>query len=49
MKVPTALLGAETDQWSSADHLAYLNSILSAKPEVDNFLKIYPGVNMDGH
>ncbi|CAI9118612.1 OLC1v1020204C1 [Oldenlandia corymbosa var. corymbosa] len=44
IKVPMALLGAETDHLCTAEHLTNLNSILSAKPEVDNFLKIYPGV-----
>ncbi|KAL3505847.1 hypothetical protein ACH5RR_031229 [Cinchona calisaya] len=45
IKVPTALLGAETDHLCPAEHLTNLDGILAAKPEVDNFLKIYPGVS----
>ncbi|KAI5650613.1 hypothetical protein M9H77_36618 [Catharanthus roseus] len=44
VKVPTALLGAEVDHLCPAEHLQYLGEILSAKPEVDSFTKIYPGV-----
>lgn len=44
VKVPIALLGAETDHLCPPELLTKLNGILAEKPEVDNFLKIYPGV-----
>ncbi|XP_076944816.1 hydrolase tropI-like [Bidens hawaiensis] len=43
IKVPTAILGAETDEYSPPEHIKKVGEILSAKP-VDNFVKIYPGV-----
>ncbi|XP_027116183.2 endo-1,3;1,4-beta-D-glucanase-like [Coffea arabica] len=44
VKVPIALLGAETDHLCPPELLTKLNGILTEKPEVNNFLKIYPGV-----
>ncbi|XP_027062045.1 endo-1,3;1,4-beta-D-glucanase-like [Coffea eugenioides] len=44
VKVPIALLGAETDHLCLPELLTKLNGILTEKPEVDNFLKIYPSV-----
>ncbi|KAI7739549.1 hypothetical protein M8C21_014553 [Ambrosia artemisiifolia] len=42
-KVPTAILGAEIDEYSPPEKLQKIGEILSAK-SIDNFVKIYPGV-----
>ncbi|GKE51381.1 endo-1,3;1,4-beta-D-glucanase-like protein [Tanacetum coccineum] len=43
IKVPTAFLGAEIDEYSSPEQLKKFGELLSAKSVV-NFVKIYPGV-----
>nr|GEY21614.1 endo-1,3;1,4-beta-D-glucanase-like [Tanacetum cinerariifolium] len=43
IKVPTAFLGAEIDEYSSPEQLKKFGDLLSAK-SVNNFVKIYPGV-----
>lgn len=43
IKVPTAFLGAEIDEYSSPEQLKKFGELLSAK-SVDNYVKIYPGV-----
>ncbi|KAI3704791.1 hypothetical protein L1987_75020 [Smallanthus sonchifolius] len=42
-KVPTAILGAEIDEYSPPEKIKKFEEILTAK-SVDNFVKIYPGV-----
>ncbi|KAI3808723.1 hypothetical protein L1987_24682 [Smallanthus sonchifolius] len=42
-KVPTAILGAEIDEYSPPEKIKKIGEILTAK-SVDNFVKIYPGV-----
>ncbi|CAI9776836.1 unnamed protein product [Fraxinus pennsylvanica] len=43
VKCPIALLGAETDQYTSPEHLKHLGEILSTKT-IDSYVKIFPGV-----
>ncbi|XP_068331586.1 endo-1,3;1,4-beta-D-glucanase-like [Pyrus communis] len=44
VKVPTAILGAETDKHSPAEQMKHFGDILSTKSELfDSFVKIYPG------
>ncbi|KAL8515395.1 hypothetical protein ACS0TY_014194 [Phlomoides rotata] len=45
VKTPLAILGAEKDEICPAALLKQLGEILSAKSEVDSFVKIYPGVD----
>ncbi|WMV47466.1 hypothetical protein MTR67_040851 [Solanum verrucosum] len=45
VKVPIAILGAEIDQLSPPELVKQFEEILSSKPEVDRFVKIYPGVS----
>ncbi|XP_022734478.1 endo-1,3;1,4-beta-D-glucanase-like isoform X1 [Durio zibethinus] len=42
VKVPIAILGAEIDQRSPPELVKQFDKILSAKPEVDSFVKIFP-------
>jgi len=44
VKAPLAILGAEIDKTSPPELVEQFGAILSAKPEVDSFVKIYPGV-----
>ncbi|KAL3827913.1 hypothetical protein ACJIZ3_016715 [Penstemon smallii] len=44
VKVPLAILGAEIDQMSPPELVKKFEEILSSKPEVPSFVKIYPGV-----
>jgi len=44
VKAPLAILGAEIDEISPPELVQQFGAILSAKPEVDSFVKIYPGV-----
>lgn len=44
VKAPLAILGAENDKISPPALVQQFEAILSAKPEVDSFVKIYPGV-----
>lgn len=44
IKIPTALLGAEFDEYCPAETLVHLGKILAAKPEVESYTKIFPGV-----
>lgn len=44
VKAPLAILGAENDKTSPPALVQQFEAILSAKPEVDSFVKIYPGV-----
>ena len=44
VKVPTAVLGAEIDQMSPPALVKQFEEILTAKPGVDGFVKIFPGV-----
>ncbi|KAL3531375.1 hypothetical protein ACH5RR_010697 [Cinchona calisaya] len=42
---PIAILGAETDHSSPPELLKQFEEILKSKPEVDSFVKIFPGVS----
>ncbi|XP_059650196.1 endo-1,3;1,4-beta-D-glucanase-like isoform X2 [Cornus florida] len=44
VKVPISVLGAEIDQISPPELVKQFEGILNAKPEVDGFVKIFPGV-----
>ncbi|KAJ4969450.1 hypothetical protein NE237_016151 [Protea cynaroides] len=44
VKVPIAVLGAEFDKISPPELLKQFEPILSSKPEVDAYVKIFPGV-----
>lgn len=44
VKVPLAILGAEIDQMSPPELVKKFDEILSSKPEVGSFVKIFPGV-----
>ncbi|GAB2210291.1 hypothetical protein Droror1_Dr00015554 [Drosera rotundifolia] len=44
VKAPIAILGAEIDQISPPALLKQFEEILDARPEVDGFVKIFPGV-----
>ncbi|XP_042516343.1 endo-1,3;1,4-beta-D-glucanase-like isoform X2 [Macadamia integrifolia] len=44
VRVPIAVLGAETDKISPPELLKQFEQILSSKPEVDAYVKIFPGV-----
>jgi len=45
VKVPISILGAETDQRSPPELLKRFEEALNAKPKVDCFVKIFPGVS----
>ncbi|CAI0560080.1 unnamed protein product [Linum tenue] len=45
VKIPLAILGAEIDQMSPPALLKPFEAILAAKPGVDAFVKIFPGVS----
>ncbi|KAA8548573.1 hypothetical protein F0562_000160 [Nyssa sinensis] len=45
VKTPVAILGAEIDSASPPEQLKHFGEILSAKSEVDSFVKIFPGVS----
>ncbi|XP_058077822.1 endo-1,3;1,4-beta-D-glucanase-like isoform X1 [Magnolia sinica] len=44
VKTPIAILGAETDRLSPPELVKQFEEALSAKAEVDSFVKIFPGV-----
>jgi len=44
VKAPLAILAAENDKVTPPELVEQFRAILSAKPEVDSFVKIYPGV-----
>ncbi|KAK3417659.1 hypothetical protein EUGRSUZ_H03605 [Eucalyptus grandis] len=44
VKIPTAILGAENDHIFPADELKKLGEIMSAKTEIESYVKIFPGV-----
>ncbi|KAK9060585.1 hypothetical protein SSX86_021291 [Deinandra increscens subsp. villosa] len=44
VKVPVAILGAEFDNISPPEVVNQFKAALQAKPEVDHFVKIFPGV-----
>jgi carboxymethylenebutenolidase len=45
VKIPLQILGAEIDHTCPPEQVKQLGEILSAKPEVDSFVKIFPGVS----
>ncbi|KAF7146543.1 hypothetical protein RHSIM_Rhsim04G0207900 [Rhododendron simsii] len=45
VKCPISILGAEIDSASPPEQMKHFGEILSAKPGVDSFVKIFPGVN----
>ncbi|KAK6130394.1 hypothetical protein DH2020_035804 [Rehmannia glutinosa] len=45
VKVPISVLGAEIDQMSPPELLKQFEAALNAKPEVEGFVKIFPGVS----
>ncbi|KAJ9696266.1 hypothetical protein PVL29_008481 [Vitis rotundifolia] len=44
IKAPIAILGAETDHMSPPELLKQFEEVLSTKPEVNGYVKIFPGV-----
>lgn len=44
VKIPISILGAEIDRYSSPELVKQFEMALNAKPEVDAFVKIFPGV-----
>ncbi|GMN46575.1 hypothetical protein TIFTF001_015769 [Ficus carica] len=44
VKVPIAILGAEIDNASQPELVKQFEDVLSVKPKIDYFVKIYPGV-----
>ncbi|KAH0633687.1 hypothetical protein KY289_036648 [Solanum tuberosum] len=44
VNAPIAILGAEIDHLTPPELIMQFKEILSSKPEVDSFVKIYPGV-----
>ncbi|KAA8548571.1 hypothetical protein F0562_000162 [Nyssa sinensis] len=44
VKVPMSILGAEIDKFSPPELLKQFEGVLNAKPQVDGFVKIFPGV-----
>lgn len=44
VKVPLAVLGAEIDHMSPPELLKQFEEVLNAKPEVESYVKIFPGV-----
>ncbi|CAA3021244.1 endo-1,3 1,4-beta-D-glucanase-like [Olea europaea subsp. europaea] len=45
VKVPISILGAENDERSPPELLKEFDATLNAKPEVDAFVKVFPGVS----
>ncbi|XP_021751842.1 endo-1,3;1,4-beta-D-glucanase-like [Chenopodium quinoa] len=45
VKVPITVLGAEVDHMSPPELMKQFEEALNAKPEVDKFIKIFPGVS----
>ncbi|CAA3020365.1 endo-1,3 1,4-beta-D-glucanase-like isoform X2 [Olea europaea subsp. europaea] len=45
VKVPISILGAETDHRSPPELLKEFDAALNAKPEIDAFVKVFPGVS----
>ncbi|XAR54616.1 Lysozyme [Bertholletia excelsa] len=45
VKVPISILGAEVDRLSPPELVKQFEEALNAKPEVDSFVKIFPGVS----
>ncbi|KAL9233095.1 hypothetical protein vseg_008133 [Gypsophila vaccaria] len=44
VKVPLSVLGAEIDHMSPPELIKQFEEVLNGKPEVESFVKIYPGV-----
>ena len=44
VNAPIAILGAEVDQMSPPELIKQFEEVLTAKPEVDCFVKVFPGV-----
>ncbi|KAJ7954971.1 endo-1,31,4-beta-D-glucanase-like [Quillaja saponaria] len=44
VKVPISVLGAEIDKFSPPELLRQFDEVLTAKPEVDGFVKVFPKV-----
>lgn len=44
VKCPISILGAEIDNYAPPELLQKLGEVLSAKSEIDSFVKIFPGV-----
>ncbi|XP_042970261.1 endo-1,3;1,4-beta-D-glucanase-like isoform X2 [Carya illinoinensis] len=44
VKVPVAVLGAEIDEMAPPELLKQFEQVLSTKPEVDSYVKIFPKV-----
>ncbi|XP_073122146.1 endo-1,3;1,4-beta-D-glucanase-like [Henckelia pumila] len=44
VKVPLSILGAETDHLSPPELVKQFETALNAKPEINSFVKIFPGV-----
>ncbi|KAM7485486.1 hypothetical protein LguiA_001495 [Lonicera macranthoides] len=44
VKVPIAILGAEIDQHCPPEQIKHFGEILSSKPQLDSFVKIFPSV-----
>ncbi|KAI4317733.1 hypothetical protein L6164_025580 [Bauhinia variegata] len=44
VKVPIAILGAEVDNYFPPEELKKCGELLSSKPELESFVKMYPGV-----
>ncbi|KAK2980457.1 hypothetical protein RJ640_028865 [Escallonia rubra] len=44
VKIPIAILGAEIDKYTSPEEVKHFGEILSAKPHVESFVKVFPGV-----
>ncbi|XP_030476286.1 endo-1,3;1,4-beta-D-glucanase-like [Syzygium oleosum] len=45
VKVPIAVLGAEIDETAPPELLKQFEEVLTAKPEVDGFVKVFPKTN----
>ncbi|XP_058212287.1 endo-1,3;1,4-beta-D-glucanase-like [Rhododendron vialii] len=45
VKCPISILGAEIDNASPPEQMKHFGEILSTRPGVDSFVKIFPGVN----
>jgi len=44
VKCPISILGAEIDRSASPELLKQFEQVLSANPEIDHFVKVFPGV-----
>jgi carboxymethylenebutenolidase len=43
VKIPISILGAEIDEYCSKEEILHLGEVLSAKPQIESFVKIFPG------